>query len=387
MTDVHKRDLPGAWDARSEQCLTTEPPADPTPQRTPRRGPADPVKALLHRHRDLCERAVDPLEIAAGLEIHGITDRTAARFRHKDVFSLAEEMYARIPRANDTPQTPTPATTPRPHATWILRTLLPGATCAATVAALHLTHGRPRLLAATAGTLAVAFSLRAALSRGPLSAKGSGTLIWTCWLLAYATLGDGLLKAAATGGPETLPTTTPNSPWPITTAPLLALTISCAPAAWLAHHFATKAHHKLTTSRSLDEFVASVRPLLLTTFTLYVAAVALITVLLGEPAPQTLTLAALLFLTRLLTIHGFTRAPAAILTATATAQATALATLFAARLPYCAFLATPVQTLIDTWGPGAIPTLTCGSAALTLLIHATRKLPRASAHARTATRW
>ncbi|NEC83995.1 hypothetical protein G3I38_33385, partial [Streptomyces sp. SID7958] len=37
------------------------------------RGAADPVKALLHRHRELCERAVDPLEIAAGLEAHGIT--------------------------------------------------------------------------------------------------------------------------------------------------------------------------------------------------------------------------------------------------------------------------------------------------------------------------
>ena len=65
------------------------PPGPPTPA-TPRRGPADPVKALMHRHRDLCERAVDPLEIAAGLEAHGVTDRTAARFRHRDVFALAE---------------------------------------------------------------------------------------------------------------------------------------------------------------------------------------------------------------------------------------------------------------------------------------------------------
>ncbi|NED15731.1 hypothetical protein G3I33_30205, partial [Streptomyces sp. SID9124] len=35
-----------------------------------RRGTADPVRALMHRHRELCERAVDPLEIAAGLEAH-----------------------------------------------------------------------------------------------------------------------------------------------------------------------------------------------------------------------------------------------------------------------------------------------------------------------------
>ncbi|WP_180686723.1 hypothetical protein [Streptomyces gossypiisoli] len=406
MTDVHQRDLSGApsslgaWDARSEQCLTTEPPADPAPQRTQRRGPADPVKALMHRHRDLCERAVDPLEIAAGLEAHGITDRTAARYRHKDVFSLAEEMFARIPHDNDTPHTPTPPTTSRPHTTWLLRTLLPGTTCAATMAALHLTHGQTRLLAATAGTLAVTLSLRAALIRGPLSAQRSGTpgtLIWTCWLLAYAALGDGLLKAAASGGPEALPTTAPDAPWPITTAPLLTLTISCAPAAWLAHHFATRARQKLATSRALEEFAASVRPFLLGTVGLFLAAVAAVAALLpltavfsvDEPTPyaQTLTLAALLFLARLLALHGFTHAPAVILTATATAQATALATLFAARLPHCAFLATPVETLIDTWGPGAIPTLTCGTAALALLIHATRKLPRASAHARTATRW
>ncbi|MET8209284.1 hypothetical protein ABZT51_25170, partial [Streptomyces sp. NPDC005373] len=31
-----------------------------------RRTGVDPVKALMHRHRELCERAVDALEIAAG---------------------------------------------------------------------------------------------------------------------------------------------------------------------------------------------------------------------------------------------------------------------------------------------------------------------------------
>ncbi len=75
-------------------------------------GAADPVKVLLHRHRELCERAVDPLEIAVGLEAHGITDRTAARFRHRDVFSLAEELYARVPRDADA-AAPPPHRTPR----------------------------------------------------------------------------------------------------------------------------------------------------------------------------------------------------------------------------------------------------------------------------------
>ncbi|MFB9463742.1 hypothetical protein [Streptomyces cinereospinus] len=405
MTDIHKAGLPGtpsspgAWDARSEQCLAAVPPAGPAPRRAPRRGPADPVKTLMHHHRGLCERAVDPLEIAAGLEAQGITDRTAARFRHKDVFSLAEEMYARVPRGNDTlpVTTPAPLTEPRPGTGRLLRALLPGAAAAATVAALHLTHGRARLLAVGAGTAAVALALRAALTRGPQSTgnlvRTLTTPLWVCWLLAYAALGDGLLKAAASGGPETLPTIAPGGPWPVSMVPLLALTASCAPAAWLAHHFTARARRTLSTSRTLREFAAAVRPLLLGTFALCLAAVAalltLAAALLREPAPypQALTLAALFVLARLLAVHGFTHASAVMLTATATAQATALATLFAGRLPHCGFLATPVRALTDTWGPAAVPTLTCGAAALTLLIHATRTLPRASAHARTAGGW
>lgn len=57
--------------------------------------PGDPVRALLRRHSTLCEQAVDPLELAAGLEASGVTDSTAARCRHRDVFSLAEELFAR----------------------------------------------------------------------------------------------------------------------------------------------------------------------------------------------------------------------------------------------------------------------------------------------------
>nr|WP_235094343.1 hypothetical protein [Streptomyces sp. A1-5] len=102
---------------------TAAPPARPAP----RHGPADPVKILMYRHRTLCERAVDPLEIAAGLEAHGVTDRAAARFRHRDVFSLAEELYARVPRADgpergasagpeDEPEVPNPAPAPDPAA-------------------------------------------------------------------------------------------------------------------------------------------------------------------------------------------------------------------------------------------------------------------------------
>lgn len=350
----------------------------------------------MHRHRELCERAVDSLEIAAGLEAHGVTDRTATRFRHRDVFSLAEEMYARAGR-DDAPAYPAPLNAPRARADWALLTLLPGALCAATVAALHLTHGQSRAIAAGVGVLAVALALRTALSRGPLGAAnrtppgsalhGSGSRVWTYCLVAYAVLGDGLLRAALAGGPDGPPTGSADGPWPVTTAPVLALTLSCAPAAWCAHLFAARARRRLTASRGLEEFAASVRPLLLGTFALFLCALTALLALcgtaLGESAAyaQTVTLGALLLLARLLTTHGFAHVPALALTATATAEATALATVFTGRLPGCGFLAVPVETVSDAWGPGSVPALACGAAALALLIHSAGTLARASAHA------
>jgi hypothetical protein len=365
---------------------------------TPRRGAGDPVKALVHRHRELCRRAVDPLEIAAGLEAHGITDRTAARFRHRDVFSLAEEMYARVSRDGDTPLLAPPAA-PRVRADWALLTLLPGALCAATVTAVHHTHGQSRLFATAAGALAVALALHAALCRGPLSRTDAGrpgprpgaasgsTTPWTVWLVIYSLLGNGLLDSALTGGPDALPTGTADGPWPVTAAPALALALACAPAAWTAHLFTVRARRKLAGSRGLEDFAAAVRPLLLGTFALFLGALAalltLSTAVLHEPAAyaQALALGSLLFLARLLTTHGFTYAPAVVLTATATVEAAALATVFASRLPGFRFLATPVETLVTTWGAGSVPGLACGAAALALLVHTTRKLTRASAHA------
>ncbi|MFF4798542.1 hypothetical protein ACFY1U_09010 [Streptomyces sp. NPDC001351] len=378
-----------------------DPPAAPRQPAAPRRAAADPVKALMHRHRELCERAVDPLEIAAGLEAHGVTDRTAARFRHRDVFSLAEEMYARAPRDDGAPARPAALDVPRARVGWALLTLLPGALCVAAVAALHLTHGQARVLAAAVGLLVVALAVRAALTRGPLGATdrrpaGSlplapGSRVCTYWLLAYALLGDGdgVLRAALAGGPDGPPTGTAVGPWPLATAPFLALMLACAPAAWSAHLFAVRARRRLAASRALEEYAASVRPLLIGTFALFLCALtALLAVCgaaLGEPAAyaQTVTLGALLLLARLLTTHGFTHAPALVLTATAAAEATATATAFAGRLPGCGFLATPVETLVDDWGPGSVQALVCGAAALTLLFHATRTLTRASAHAPT----
>ena len=64
------------------------------------------------------------------------------------------------------------------------------------------------------------------------------------------------------------------------------------------------------------------------------------------------------------------------------AQVLAPATVFAARLPGCGALGAPVESLTAAWGPAAVPVLTCGAGALTLLVHASRTLARASAHLR-----
>ncbi|MCP9996180.1 hypothetical protein AB0D88_16530 [Streptomyces werraensis] len=362
-------------------------------------GAADPVKVLLHRHRELCERAVDPLEIAAGLEAHGITDRTAARFRHRDVFSLAEELYARVPRDADTvtdapaaPDAPAPEGGRR-SVTVLLLPLLPGALCAAALAALARTHGQTRLYAAAAGVVAVALALRAALRRGPLAlpdglASRSATGSWTCWLLAYAVLGDGLLRTALTGGPDGLPDGTTGGDWPLALAPLLALALAVAPATWTAGLFLAHARRKLAVSRGLEDFAASVRPVLLGAVALFVGALAVLVALCaplldaGPVSPAVLALGALLFVARLLTVHGFTHAPRVILMLTVGAHVLAPATVFAARLPGCAALGAPVESLTAAWGPTAVPVLTCGAGALILLVHAVRTLARASAHLR-----
>ncbi|MEU2425956.1 hypothetical protein ABZ619_33945 [Streptomyces sp. NPDC007851] len=364
---------------------------------TPRRGAGDPVKALLHRHRALCEQAVDSLEIAAGLEAHGVTDRTAAGFRHRDVFSLAEELYARVPHDDENRPHPEPAPAPRVRADWALLTLLPGTVAALTVTGVRLTQGRPRLLLAAAGVLAVALTLHLALRRGPLAVPSrtltrhtaTGTRAWTCWLLGYALLGDGLLRAVLDGGPDGPPTGTAHGPWPVTTAPVLALALATAPAAWSTHLLTRGARRRLTGSRGLEEFTAAVQPLLLATFALYLGALtgllALCGTVLGEPAgyPEALTLGALLLLARLLVVHHAPRGAALALAAAATTQAAAVALVLAGRLPGCAFLAAPVDALAEAAGPGGVAALGCGTAALALLFRAARTLTRAAAHAPT----
>jgi hypothetical protein len=412
-------DLPGApggaavWDAvaSDEAWLVTAgapgardvPGARGSSDESGGRVAVDPVKALMHRHRELCERAVDPLEIAAGLEAHGVTDRTVARFRHRDVFSLAEEIYARVPRDGESspdgePSPGGPAVKlPKAQVAWAVLALLPGAACAAAVTGLRFTEARPLLTVTVAvlGVLALALCLRLALGRGPLRPPRAGrttkgTRAWTCWLLAYALLGGGLLGAALAGGPHNWPNGDADSPWPLPLASVTALTLACAPAAWCAHLFAVRARRKLAAGRTLKEFAASVRPLLLGVFGLFLCALGGLLALCGKLLDETAdpaayagigALGALLLLARLLTVHGFPHAPAVVLAAAGAAEATAVASVFAGRLPGCSFLAVPVETVTAAWGPGVVPALVCGTAALVLVVHATRTLTRASAHA------
>ncbi|MEU8673561.1 hypothetical protein [Streptomyces sp. NPDC048560] len=342
----------------------------------------------MHRHRELCERAVDPLEIAAGLEAHGLTDRTAARYRHRDVFSLAEELYARVPGSVRRPVDPPP---PRPgrdteaRAGWTLLALLPGAACLATVGLLRATEGvlggSARSVVTGAGALLVVLALRACLRRGPLRAEsrpiGAAT-VYGCWLIGYAMYGEGLLAQVMSGGPD--------GSWAGDPAPLLGLALAVAPAAWCAHLFSVHAHRKLAGSHALEEFGAGVRPVLLGTVALFLCALLVLLALAGlaygggVPVAAT-ALGVLFFLARLLTVHGFPEQATTGLAAACAVEAAAPALILAGRLPGLDSLARPVDAFVAAAGTGAVPTLACGAAALGLLIHAAVALSRASAHA------
>ncbi|MFF2521632.1 hypothetical protein [Streptomyces liangshanensis] len=383
-------DLPAAGAADPAAVVFT-PLATGRPVRKPaaRSGPADPVRGLMHRHRELCERAVDPLEIAAGLEAYGMTDRTAARFRHRDVFSLAEELYARVPRGAHAPARPARAADARARwagragrGGWAVLVLLPGVVCVLTLLGLDHSGGQRQLALASAGALALSGALSACLRRGPLRADDRRTVpaagLSAYWLLAYLLCGDGLLDQLVGGGPD--------GPWPATLTPLAALSCAVAPAAWCAHLFSVRARRRLHHSRGLADFTARARPLLLTLVGLYAVIltglVALAGRYLGEggaPA-HAVAVGTLLFLARLLTVHGFPGPAATGLVTACAVEALACASVLAGRLPGADLLAVPVTELFQAWGAGAVPALACGGAALGLLAHAALVLSRASAH-------
>lgn len=357
---------------------------------------ADPVRTLLTDHRELCEHAVDPLEIAACLEAEGATDRTAARFRHRDVFSLAEELYARVPRgATDPVEAGGPrAVAPRRARDVVARALLPllpALLCAGTLAALLVGPvARPAweqplglavLGCGAAGTLLAA---RLALCRRtPTGVAGVAAAL----LLALTLAGERLLREVA----PHLPATSGTDPAATAAAGALTLAVAAAPAAWVADWFARRARLRLAGSRSLRAFASGVRPLLALAVAgvagaLLAAHVTVARLLPGAPpvrpaaAAATAGLGLLLFTALLLVAHGFRRAAAAGLGAACAVQLLALSTLSAAWLPGSAWAGLPAQTLVTAHGPAGVPALACAVAWLGLLAHAGRVLSRASAH-------
>ncbi|GAA5003111.1 hypothetical protein [Kitasatospora paranensis] len=88
------------WDETVQ--LRTLPRPRPRPAaeaRTPTPLSADPIDELAERLADLCAYAVHPYEIAAFLESDGMTDQQAALvYGRPDAFTLAEELFARVPR-------------------------------------------------------------------------------------------------------------------------------------------------------------------------------------------------------------------------------------------------------------------------------------------------
>ncbi len=354
-----------------------------------RRGPADPVRVLMHRHRDLCERAVDPLEIAAGLEAHGLTDRTAARYRHRDVFSLADELYARAPGAGrHAPRAtaPAPDTGKEARAGWMLAALLPGAACLATAGVLRLTGGvlggEARFAVTAVGTLLVVLGLRFALRGGPLRVPdgAAGVTPYVCWLLGYVVYGDDLLAQVISGGPD--------GHWTAAPAPLLGLVPALAPAAWCAHLFAVHARRRLAASHGLSDFGSGARPLLLGVVALFLCVLTALLFLAGLGHPGQgggllgpAALGVLLFLARLLAVHGFPEPAATGLAAACAVEVAAPFLVLAGRLPGLDLLARPVDAVVMAAGPGGVAVLACGVAAAGLLLHASVTLTRASAHA------
>jgi hypothetical protein len=198
----------------------------------------------MERHQELFADAVDPLDLAEVLECSGIGPQTAGRYRHADVFSLAEELHARVPRRA--------LAHPAAEGAWQRRAgpaLAAGAASAAV--ALLLWGLRVCGLPVPVGAQLVAFAVVAgpSLGRGlPLSER------------ALLALGVGGLLALTQGvGP-----------------PQLALAAGVGPAEWCARWYRhLGAGH--VCSRSSREFRSRMRPVLPAVLLVYLAVLAGIT--------------------------------------------------------------------------------------------------------------
>ncbi|MER5351197.1 hypothetical protein ABT093_12780 [Kitasatospora sp. NPDC002551] len=237
--------------------------------------PGDPVREVMAEHRALCERAVDPLEIAAGLEEAGLGPAAAARCRHADLFSLAEELYARVPRRPPAGEPAGPAESWQRRCGAAVRTAASaGLPCGAAVA---LGGGRPVLLAAAV----------------PLALGASGSAGWRRvrrprWVAVAGGAGVAALLlaplAVAAGRPGERR---------VTAALVLAAALSAGSAQWAARWFRQVGRGHLGAAATLAEFRSRMRPVLPVALALHLAvlavlsfaALAVLTALAPRPGP------------------------------------------------------------------------------------------------------
>ncbi|MGW2371296.1 hypothetical protein [Kitasatospora sp. NPDC001683] len=241
---------------------------------------ADPVREVMAEHRELCERAVDPLEIAAGLEEAGLGPDAAARCRHADLFSLAEELYARVPRR---PPGPGPSGERRGGAVGraaLTAAVLATLPCAGVVA---LGARWPVLLpAAVPLVLLPALTGPAPVESGPppcgpacpgelgpvgVPVRPAGSR-WR-----PAALGYGLGLAALL----LLPLAAPGRDRPLAAALVLAAAVSAGSTERAARWYRQVGRGHLGAARTLAEFRARMRPVLPVAVALHLAVLAVLT--------------------------------------------------------------------------------------------------------------
>ncbi|MEV7597839.1 hypothetical protein AB0O91_10705 [Kitasatospora sp. NPDC089797] len=239
---------------------------------------ADPVRELMAEHRELCERAVDPLEIAAGLEEAGLGPDAAARCRHADLFSLAEELYARVPRRPPAPEPPEPRRCGAAARAALTAAALAALPCAAAVA---LGASPPVLLAAAVPlALLPAPTGPAPAGAGPLPCARPTELgpVRTAPGPAGsrrhpAALGYGLGLAALL----LLPLAAPGADRPLAAALVLAAAVSVGSAERAARWYRQVGRGHLGSAGTLAEFRSRMRPVLPVAVALHLAVLGVLT--------------------------------------------------------------------------------------------------------------
>lgn len=135
---------------------------------------------LCEQFSDVCQSAVDPMEISSALEFDGLSDQAARqRYGARDVFMLAEEMYRIVPRR---PAEPEPSADP-----WKNSKLR---------AALHgLLYGLPT----------VCFPAAAGLLSGPHVQRALIIALLTSWTLSQALAYVGYMRLGRAGSARAAP--------------------------------------------------------------------------------------------------------------------------------------------------------------------------------------